>query len=288
MSVLGDLLNAGFETVSTQKQQAPTPKPQEETPWYQNIIDAVTSPTAQKIATVAAPVLGGLIGNQVAKADYNRAEQTQQHAADLAGTYIPVGTSATSLIQDNPELIALRRSALQKLQQQAETGTTPEDEAYRRQQQSIVNKNFQARQAQIQDEMARRGAQQNSGLALAQSLAGNQQALQQQSEAADADAIRKQQAKQAAFQNLGNMSSTALQQDFSRDLDRASAVDKFNLTNVANQIGAARNKADALAPIAKTQAQAGARTADTINTIGQGIGSVLSTINQKKATPPSQ
>jgi hypothetical protein len=280
---LKDLEQAGIGTTTKPASSPVATNPAAEEPsTLSKIWDTVSNPAFLK---TVAPIAGGLIANAASKSDYANAEQTQRDAVNLAGTYKELGPSATSLIQDNPEMVALRRQAIQKLLQQAETGTTPEDEALARQNQKTVEQNFSARQNQMQDERNRRGVQAGSGLALAQALGGNQVAQQQQSESADMAAIRKQQAKSAAIANLGNSASNALQQDFGRDLDRASAADKFNMTNITNQINAGQNKAKPTQAVAETQANQGARTADTINTIAGALPKVFDLF---KSTPQNQ
>lgn len=233
------------------------------------------------ILGAGAQIGGGLLANQMAKGDYKAAEDTLRQAAEQAGTYEEVGPSQTSLIQDSPEMLALRQQSLKGLQERASMGLTPEDQAMLNQIRNQTNAQHQSRQAAIQEDMARKGMG-NSGLNLASQMLGNQQATQTASEQADQQAAMAFKAKQAALQNLGTAASGAIQSDFSRDLARTSAADKFNLENVQNKMAAARQKAGYMAPIAQSQAQKGARTSGLISNIGQGIGSAIQGAIQKK------
>lgn len=251
---------------------------------WQALTKAAGSPIGQAVMASGAPILGGILGSKAAADDYSAAEATQRQAADLAGTYEATGPSQMALIQDNPEMLALRQQALKGIQERASMGLTPEDQAMLRQAQNKANQQFQARQAQVQSDMGRRGLG-NSGLNLAAQMSGNQAALQNQSESADRQAALSFQAKQNALANLGTQSANALTQDFSRDEARASAADKFNLENIQNKMNAARQKATMMNPIAASQAQKGARTADLYNKVGGGIGQGINVYQQNKQKP---
>lgn len=234
---------------------------------------------------VGANVLGGGLGYLASKGDYKEAENTMRQAADLAGAYEALGPSEAAAIKDNENMVALRAKALQGIQQRADMGLTPEDIAELNRVRNQTNAQFQARQATIQQDMSRRGLG-NSGMNLAAQLSNNQAQTTQQADLADQQAARSFQAKQQALQSLGNMSSDALQQDFSRDLSRAQSADAISKFNTANKMASQQNKATAVQNIATTQAQAGQRKADMINTMGQSVGSGLAGYAQQKANQP--
>ena len=215
-------------------------------------------------------ILGGVGGFAAAKGDYQDALNTLKQSADLAGTYEALGPSKVAAIQDNPELKAMQMQALKKTQEEALMGTTAEDEAYRRQQEKLVSQGFKSREAQQQDEQARRGVQAGSGLAMMQGLANNQAALQQSSEAADADMLRKAAARRMAIGNLSNQAAGMQQAEFNRDVTRGTAADQFNMTNVANKMSAARAKAQQMGALSGAQTAYGKTKAE----LGTNIGNV--------------
>jgi hypothetical protein len=214
--------------------------------------------------------LGGLGGYMAAKGDYQDALNTLKRSADLAGTYEALGPSKVAAIQDNPELKAMQMQALKKTQEEALMGTTAEDEAFRRQQQKLVSQGFKSREAQQQDEQARRGVQAGSGLAMMQGLANNQTALQQSSEAADADMLRKAAARRGAIGNLANQAAGMQNAEFNRDVTRGTAADQFNMTNVANKMSAARAQANQLGSLSNAQTAYGKTKAE----LGTSLGNI--------------
>jgi hypothetical protein len=215
-------------------------------------------------------ILGAGGGYLAAKGDYQDALNTLRQSADLAGTYEALGPSQVAGIKDNQQLKDMQMQALKKTQEEALMGTTAEDEAYRRQQEKLVNQGFKSREAQQQDDLARRGAQAGSGLGMMQALANNQAALQQGSEAADADMLRKAQARRMAVGNLANQSGSMQQAEFNRDVTRGTAADQFNMTNVQNKMAAAQQKAGRLGSVANAQANIG----KTKGELGTSLGNL--------------
>ena len=234
------------------------------------------------LVSAGATIGSGLIGRAMSKSDYNKAMSTTQDAANLAGQYSNLGESRVANIQDDPRLIQAQMNVLNKLQQYSDEGTTPEDEAYRRQQQNAVNKQFQARQSQIDDNMSRRGIQAGSGLSLASAMTNNQNAIQQASEASDADMIRKQQAKRQATTDLANVANSVQSGQFNRDLQRASAVDDFNKQNVSNQMTANRSKASLMGNVANQYTQRGQSEANLATSAGNAIAAGVQANAQNK------
>lgn len=234
------------------------------------------------LVSAGAAIGSGLIGKAMSKSDYNKAMSTTQDAANLAGQYSNLGQSQVANIQDDPRLIQAQMNVLNKLQQYSDEGTTPEDEAYRRQQQNAVNKQFQARQAQIDDNMARRGVQSGSGLSLASAMTNNQNALQQAAEASDTDMIRKLQARRQATTDLANTASNVQSNQFNRDLQRGSAVDEFNKVNVANQMTANRSKANLMGNVANQYTQRGQSEANLATSAGNAVAAGIQANQQTK------
>ena len=241
------------------------------------------NPNAWAMGTQIATGLGGYLAS---KEYQEKAQKTLEDAAAMAGTYRDLGISQASQIAENPELTGMQMGVLKKLQGVAEAGQTAEDEAYRRQQQNAVNKQFQARQAQIGEEMARRGAQAGSGMGLAASIGGNATALQQASEAADADMIRKQQARMGALKDISSQASNMQQNQFYRDYNKASAADRFNEANVTNLMKAKQNQAEKMGAVAGAQSAQGSNLANLIGKTGNAVVSAIpnANVNKQSAT----
>lgn len=261
--------------------------PQKSSPstnWSDKLSGILTGGSGAGLA-VGANLLGGLGGYLGSKSDYEAAENTQRQAADLAGAYEALGASQAASVADNENMVALRAKALQGLQQRADMGLTPEDQAALNKLRNQTNAQFQSRQATIQEDMGRRGLG-NSGLNLAAQLSNNQAQTQNQSNLADTQAAMSFNAKQSALQNLGNASSTALQQDFDRDISRATNADAVSRFNATNKMNSSQNKANAVQNIAQTQAQAAARKSQMISDAGKTIGSGVTAYNQSQVKKP--
>lgn len=246
--------------------------------WTDKLGNILTGGSGAGLA-VGANLLGGLGGYLGSKSDYEAAENTQRQAADLAGAYETLGPSQAASVADNENMVALRAKALQGLQQRADMGLTPEDQAELNKIRNQTNAQFQSRQAGIQEDMNRRGVG-NSGMNLAAQLSNNQAQTQNASNLADTQAEMSFKAKQDALKNLGSASSTALQEDFNRDITRAQNADAVSRFNTANKMSSQQNKAQAVQNIATTQAQAAARKAQMIKDAGQTIGSGVTAYNQ--------
>lgn len=254
---------------------------QKESSFLDQLLGFAKNPT---VLAGAANLAGGLGGYLASKDEYADAKKTIENASKLAGTTFDLGTSQQSLVSDDANLLKSRSDVLNKLIQQSQTGMSPEDINYLRMQQNKVNQDFQARQAQMQDNLQRRGVQANSGLALAQQMGNNQAALQQEAQFADQNAIRNQELRRQALSDVGNMSSSMIEKDFARGSARAEAVDKFNLKNIENKMQAAKQEAVALQNVANMQQNMGNRQAGLITDIGSAIGSGI-TANQQAQQP---
>ena len=235
-------------------------------------------------ATSALAGIGSGVGGYLwAKDDYDKAMADMEQSAKLAGTYEALGPAQAAGVADDQSLIAMQKQALNRLQQEATAGTTPEDEAYRRQQQNAVNQQFKAREQQAEIENQRRGVQAGSGLALAQSLSNQQAGLQQASQASDADILRKAEAKRQATNQLASQSGQMQQDTFNRNFSRANATDAFNKQNIANKMQAAQQQANATTNVANARGQLGANKASTATSIGNVVASAAqNAANQKK------
>jgi len=235
------------------------------------------------LASSAAGLASGVGGYLWSKGDYEKALADTENAARMAGTYEALGPSQVAGIADDPALKGMQMQALQRIQQEALTGTTPEDEAYRRQQQNKINQEFQARAQEADINNQRKGVQAGSGLAMAQAMSNNQQALNQAANASDADITRKAEARRNATQQLASQSGQMQQEQFNRNLQRASATDAFNQANAQNKMGAARSQAGLMQNVAQARNQLGSNKASTATAAGNVVATgIQNNANQKQ------
>ena len=284
-SDLGDLRNAQSEYEQSQQPA-----------WYENAYKSALGGLSG-FGTGAGKVLGsiasnaatpgligagaGLLGYTQAAKEREAANANMQKMQDLASQMKYYQDPEVAKIQDDAAAKAAQMKALQGLSDRASMGLTPEDKAALDQIRQQQNSAFQAQQAQIQDNMARRGMS-NSGAALAQAMGASQQANQQAAQNATQLASQNFQAKQNALTNLANTAGNITQQQFERDLTRSGATDKFNQANVnlANQSTA--NQRAAAKTMADYQQQQGTNKAQAYGTIGQGVGTALGAYQQQK------
>lgn len=222
-------------------------------------------------AAIAAPVLGGIVGNIMAGPDRERAQAAAQAALaeieaigappDLskriilekfqkAGIYTPeleqqidVGISKVSQIQEDPSLRNAQMGALQMLQQRAQTGLNPEDRAAYNEIRGQIAADAQGRLGAIQQARAARGAA-DDGFSLAAELSAAQNATNQQAAAGDRIAAQASQAALQAALNSGQLAGQMRGQDFDIANTKASAADQFKMFDTQNSIARqARNVA---------------------------------------------
>lgn len=229
------------------------------------------------IGAVAAPIVGGIIGNEMSRGDRDAARSASARALqaviDLgfppetakqvvldqykqAGlltpeleTQISVDTSKVAGIQEDPALKERQMSALNLIAQRATGGLNAEDRAKFNELRNQQAKEQQAKQQQIIQQYQMRGMG-GSGAELAAALAESQSGANQASEQGDRLAAQSSAAaREAALQALQG-SGSIRQQDFDVNRTRATAEDEMNRFNVQNQIAQqARNVG------AKNQAQ---------------------------------
>lgn len=148
---------------------------------------------------------------------------------------INLDVSKRSQIQEDPELRKIQVSALQQMAKRGRAGLTAEERAEFNKSRGEVQRDLQAKQAQIINEMQMRG-QSGGGAEIASRLLSSQDAADRASEEADriqaAASARALQAMQAQSGMAGDLRG----QDFDVESFKASAEDEFNRFNVENQI----------------------------------------------------
>lgn len=230
-------------------------------------------------ASIAAPIVGGLIGQDRSSGDRAAAMGANRDAlAAMQGVSLPdvekqkillqkyalqgtlspeemqtlsLGPSAMENISLPPELKADQMAGLQSLKEQVDAGgLTPEQQAQYAKLQRGVAAQQQAEQAGILQQLAARGVA-GSGQELAARLAASQAAANREQEQAQDLAAQAFNQKQAALQNMANLAGNISTQQFGQQSSIASAKDlinKFNTTNAQNVLAANvqnRNQAQA-------------------------------------------
>jgi hypothetical protein len=231
------------------------------------VLDAFKS-GLKKVATpanleTAAGIAGGLgsmyfanQGTKEATAAYDQALADIKNRQDISG-------DTFNAVADSPEQLAMRAQALKGLSDRASMGLTPEDTAELQKINRQSAQQFKANNATISQDMARRGMT-NSGLGLAQSMGAADQALQNQALAGQNQAAQSFAAKQGALNNLAGASNTALQNDYSRQMGKASNLSAVNQFNAQQKAQSAANAA-----AIQQQKAAAAQAAGTAK--GQGV-----------------
>lgn len=224
-------------------------------------------------AAVAAPIVGGLVGNYMAKGDKASQKKAMKQAmAELekagtppdlskalilkeferAGIYTPeleqeiaVAESEMGKITEDSSLRDAQKSALASLQNRAKVGLSAEDRAALNQVRQETQRDAEAKRQQILQSMAARG-QGGSGAELIAQLQAGQGAAEQA--AAGSDSLMAQ-AQQRALQALGQSADVASQvrgQDFGVNQAKASALDERNRFLAQNSIERQRQNVGAL------------------------------------------
>lgn len=213
------------------------------------------------IAAIAAPVVGGLLGQKQASDAQANAERLRQDAlAQYAGINIPdedkmklalqnyqlqgtltpemeqalsQGPTAYENIQVDPRLKADQMQALEQMSGLASGQVKPSDVAGFEMARRGAAAEAQAKQGQILQEMQQRG-QAGSGAELLSKLTAAQSAADRQQQAQLQQAQAMQQAREQAISNLANMAGNIRNQDYSQASDLARARDIVAQQNIAN------------------------------------------------------
>lgn len=212
-------------------------------------------------ASIAGPVLGGIIGAEAARGDRDRAAAAMQAAfeeinalgapPDLskriiieklksAGVYQPkmeeaidAGISKVEQIKEDPSLRENSMQALQMLKERASGGLSAQDRADLNKIRGQVGADVQGRLGAIQQGMAARGLG-GSGAELAAQLSAASSGASEESAMADRLAAQAQQSALQAALQTGQLSSQLRGQDFDVERAKAEAADRFALFNTQN------------------------------------------------------
>lgn len=227
-------------------------------------------------ATLAAPVIGGLMGQEAARGQLKDAKKARaaalaQYAGitvpemekqmleyemmQSAGTYNPeldqalgLGPSAMENVSTDPRLKSAQMNALAQLGGIAETGMSAADAASFELARRGAAQENQAMQGQILQNMQARG-QGGSGAELIARLTGAQKSADSMQAAQLEQAKAQQAARMQALNQVGSLSSQIQNQDFNQGSRIAEAKDLINQYNaknsqsVANANTAAKNAA---------------------------------------------
>ena len=216
--------------------------------------------TAMMIGSAAAPVVGGIVGNEQARGERERAERLRQQMLQLfqninvptvaeqsiqleqlksQGQLTPEleqalsqGRSEMEGVSTDPRLREAQMAALAGLQDVANNGgMSATDRARWNTMQSELNQNEQGQRGAIMQDMARRG-QAGSGMELAAQLMNQQASAQRASQQGmDVKAQAEQRALEALM-NSGNMAGSIRGQEFGEKSAAAQAQDALNRFNV--------------------------------------------------------
>lgn len=222
---------------------------------------------AALIGAIAAPIVGGIVGNVASQGDKAQALALQQQALQnisnintpdaqqlklvleqyqSAGQLAPQTEqliqqqpSLLANIQTDPRLVNAQNQALQTLQQIGGGGLRPEDQAALNQIKNQVQTQENANREAILQNMQQRGVG-GSGAEIAAQL-GNAQSSANRASAQDIDVAG--QAAQRALQAIysaGNLGQSMQAQSFGQQAQQANAQDVINRYNAMNsqQVGA--------------------------------------------------
>ena len=161
---------------------------------------------------------------------------------ELAGVLTPeleelvkLGPSGVAAIQEAPAIRDAQVRALHEISKRGRAGLTAEERAEANLARQGVQRDLQAKESQIVNEMAMRG-QAGGGAELAQRMLASQAGAERASE--EADRIQALAASRAlqAIQSEGQMASQLRGQDFDIARAKAGAQDEFDRFNIQNQI----------------------------------------------------
>lgn len=212
-------------------------------------------------ATVAAPIIGGVLGQNAASGSTKLSEDYAKKALNalngvnapnidemklalqnyaLTGEYNPLVEQAINLsgtamedVNIDPRLKANQMDALNEISQKAKSGLTQEDLAAFELAQRNSQSESQAKQNQILQEMAQRG-QGGQGAELTARLKANQDSTNNLMNAGLQQAVAQEQARMAALSEMANQSSNIRNQDYNEQADLAKAKDLIAQYNAQN------------------------------------------------------
>lgn len=216
------------------------------------------------IASGVAPIVGGILAGKANKKAMAAAQAALAEARDIidkvgappdlsakiimekfaqAGILTPemeaainLGVSKVSQIQEDAQLRDAQISALSELKKRGRAGLTSEERGEWNRSRQSVQKDNEAKQQQIKQDLAMRG-QAGSGAEIASRLLASQEAADRASEEGDRISATASARALQAISNAGALGGDIRGQDFSIEQSKAGAEDEFNRFNVANQVG---------------------------------------------------
>ena len=219
--------------------------------------------TAALVTSVAAPVIGGIIGSMNSASDREAAQRASAAAfAEIekigappdqskaiilkhfkqAGLYTPqleqqidVGISKASQIQENPALKDTQMQALNLIKERAAGGLNAQDRANLNNIRNQAAIDQQGKLESIRQNMAARGLS-GSGAELAQQLGAAQSAGSEEAAGSDRMAAQAQQAALQAAMQSGQLGGQIRSQDFDVEKAKADAADRFKMFDVQNSV----------------------------------------------------
>ncbi len=216
------------------------------------------------IASGVAPIVGGILGNSANKKAMAAAQAALAQAREIidqvgappdlsaaiimdqfqqVGLLTPemeqaiqLGVSRVAKIEEDKSLRDAQVNALKELQQRGRTGVTAEEQAQFNVSRQGVQRDLEAKQQQLKQDLAMRG-QAGSGAEIAARLLSSQESADRASE--EADRINALAASRAleAISRSGDLGGNIRGQDFQVESTKAGAQDEFDRFNVQNQIG---------------------------------------------------
>jgi hypothetical protein len=259
-------------------------------------------------ATIAAPIVGGLVGNMMGAKD--RKGQRQQMAAALAelqavgfppdlskeiifkefervGILTPqleediqLAESEVAQIKEDPALRDKQIQALQQLQQRSQVGLSTEDRAALNQVRNEAQRDSQAKQEQILQQLQSRGMG-GSGAELMALLQSAQGAADQAAAGSDAIMSTAQQRALQALSESGRMAGDVRSQDFGVESTRAQALDERNRMLAQNAMARQSSNVNRLNQAQQMNLSEQQRIADT--NIQMSNAEKLRQVNEKGA-----
>jgi len=237
-------------------------------------------------ATVAAPIVGGLVGNLMSQKDKASQKKAMKQAiAELESVGLPPDLSKEIIYQQfqkvgilTPQLEAdlndsfaesevgkieedkgLRESqvkALSDMQKRAKVGLSAEDRASLNQVRSEVQRDAEAKRQQVLQQMQARGMG-GSGASLVAQLQAGQDAQNLASQQSDNQMAMAQQRALQALGQSSDMASKVRGQDFDVNQNKANAIDERNRFLAENSISRQQRNVSSLnqAQLANLQEQ---------------------------------
>ena len=221
----------------------------------------------------AGSIVGGYLASKAAKeAEAQRAAFTEKAIAELEKVGVP-SVEAQKIALETPELVfnyapqlekdfptlrshfeqievdprlkEAQSQALTGIQERAEMGLTPEEQAQLNSLRRQTGQQFKSQQEGILQQMEQRGLG-GSGAELAAQLAGSQAGTQRAAEESDRLAAMQFQAKQAALAQLANVAGGIRGQEFGEQATQAGGMDAISQFNASQQSETQRRNIDSM------------------------------------------